>query len=59
MQKDKPKEKRKEKRVAYRTILPWMAHETQYCSFRYIFGTAYSAKTDASEMSPGICPAEG
>lgn len=38
--------------VSYRTILPWMAHETQYCSFRYILGTEYSAKTEASEMSP-------
>lgn len=37
---------------AYRTILPWMAHETQYWSFRYILGTAYSAKTEASEISP-------
>lgn len=35
-----------------RTILPWMAQETQYCSFRYILGTAYSGNTDASEMSP-------
>jgi hypothetical protein len=38
--------------VAYRTILPWMAHETQYWSFRYILGTVYSEKTDASEISP-------
>ena len=29
-----------------------MAHETQYCNLRYIFGTAYSGKTDASEISP-------
>ena len=29
-----------------------MAQETQYCSFKYIFGTAYSAKTEASEISP-------
>ena len=29
-----------------------MAQETQYCSFRYIFGTVYSLKTEASEMSP-------
>jgi len=29
-----------------------MAQETQYCSFRYILGTVYSAKTEASEMSP-------
>lgn len=36
----------------YRTILPWMAQETQYCSLRYILGTVYSAKTEASEMSP-------
>ena len=36
----------------YRTILPWMAQETQYCSLRYIFGTAYSGKTEASEISP-------
>lgn len=28
-----------------------MAQLTQYCSFRYIFGTAYSANTEASEMS--------
>jgi hypothetical protein len=37
---------------AYRTILPWMAQEMQYWSFRYILGTAYSAKTEASEISP-------
>ena len=37
----------------YRTILPWMAQETQYCSLRYILGTVYSAKTEASEISPG------
>jgi hypothetical protein len=37
---------------SYRTILPWMAQETQYCSFRYIFGTEYSLKTEASEISP-------
>lgn len=30
-----------------------MAQETQYCSFRYILGTVYSAKTEASEISPG------
>jgi hypothetical protein len=36
----------------YRTILPWMAQETQYWSLRYILGTEYSAKTEASEMSP-------
>lgn len=29
-----------------------MAQETQYCSLRYILGTVYSAKTEASEMSP-------
>lgn len=29
-----------------------MAHETQYCSFRYILGTEYSGKTEASEISP-------
>jgi len=29
-----------------------MAQETQYCSFRYILGTVYSAKTEASEISP-------
>lgn len=29
-----------------------MAHETQYWSFKYILGTAYSAKTEASEISP-------
>lgn len=39
-------------KTTYRTILPWMAQETQYCSFRYILGTVYSAKTEASEMSP-------
>lgn len=37
----------------YRTILPWIAQDTQYCSLRYILGTVYSAKTEASEMSPG------
>lgn len=26
--------------ASYRTIFPWMAQDTQYCSFRYIFGTA-------------------
>ena len=31
-----------------------MAQETQYCNLRYIFGTAYSAKTEASEISPVI-----
>jgi hypothetical protein len=36
----------------YRTILPWIAQETQYWSLRYILGTEYSAKTEASEMSP-------
>ena len=36
----------------YRTILPWMAQETQYCSLRYILGTVYSWKTEASEISP-------
>jgi len=39
-------------RGAYRTILPWMAQDTQYCSLRYILGTAYSGKTEASEISP-------
>ena len=39
-------------KTTYRTILPWMAQETQYCNFRYILGTVYSAKTEASEMSP-------
>lgn len=29
-----------------------MAHDTQYCSFKYILGTEYSAKTEASEISP-------
>ncbi|CAL3971669.1 unnamed protein product [Diplocarpon coronariae] len=29
-----------------------MAHETQYCSLRYILGTVYSGNTDASEISP-------
>lgn len=38
----------------YRTILPWIAQETQYCSLRYILGTVYSAKTEASEISP-VC----
>jgi hypothetical protein len=37
----------------YRTILPWIAQETQYCSLRYILGTVYSANTEASEISPG------
>lgn len=39
--------------VTYRTILPWMAQETQYCSLRYILGTVYSGNTEASEISPG------
>jgi len=38
--------------LTYRTILPWMAQETQYCSLRYILGTVYSGNTDASEISP-------
>jgi hypothetical protein len=38
--------------VTNRTIFPWMAQETQYWSFRYILGTVYSGKTDASEISP-------
>jgi hypothetical protein len=38
--------------VTYRTILPWMAQETQYCNLRYILGTVYSGNTDASEISP-------
>ena len=29
-----------------------MAHETQYWSFKYILGTEYSEKTEASEISP-------
>jgi hypothetical protein len=29
-----------------------MAQETQYWSFKYIFGTLYSGKTEASEISP-------
>jgi hypothetical protein len=29
-----------------------MAQDTQYWSFKYILGTAYSAKTEASEISP-------
>jgi hypothetical protein len=37
---------------AYRTIFPWMAQDTQYWSFRYILGTVYSGKTEASEISP-------
>jgi hypothetical protein len=37
----------------YRTIFPWMAQETQYWSFKYILGTVYSGKTEASEISPG------
>lgn len=36
----------------YRTILPWIAQETQYCSLRYILGTVYSENTEASEISP-------
>lgn len=39
---------------AYRTIFPWIAQETQYWSFRYILGTAYLVKTEASEISPII-----
>ena len=39
--------------ATYRTILPWMAQETQYCSLRYILGTVYSGNTEASEISPG------
>lgn len=38
--------------LSYRTILPWMAQETQYCNLRYILGTVYSGNTDASEISP-------
>jgi hypothetical protein len=40
------------KAKTYRTIFPWIAHETQYWSFKYILGTVYSGKTDASEISP-------
>jgi hypothetical protein len=29
-----------------------MAQDTQYWSFKYILGTEYSAKTEASEISP-------
>lgn len=29
-----------------------MAQDTQYWSFRYILGTVYSGKTEASEISP-------
>ena len=29
-----------------------MAQETQYCNFKYILGTEYSGKTEASEISP-------
>jgi hypothetical protein len=29
-----------------------MAQDTQYCSFKYILGTVYSGKTEASEISP-------
>jgi hypothetical protein len=43
----------------YRTILPWMAHETQYWSFKYILGTVYSGKTEASEISPVRTVSEG
>lgn len=32
-----------------------MAQETQYCSLRYILGTVYSGKTEASEISPADC----
>jgi hypothetical protein len=35
---------------AYRTIFPWMAQETQYWSFKYILGTAYSAKADGESL---------
>ena len=38
--------------LTYRTILPWIAQETQYCNLRYILGTVYSEKTEASEISP-------
>jgi hypothetical protein len=31
-----------------------MAQETQYWSFRYILGTEYSLKTEASEISPAV-----
>jgi hypothetical protein len=40
--------------VTYRTIFPWIAQETQYCSLRYILGTVYSGNTDASEISPRL-----
>lgn len=42
---------RRPSRERTRTILPWIAHETQYWSFKYILGTVYSGKTDASEIS--------
>ena len=42
-----------------RTILPWIAQETQYWSFRYILGTVYSGKTEASEMSPAQSQFQG
>lgn len=32
-----------------------MAQDTQYCNLRYILGTAYSGKTEASEISPRYC----
>jgi hypothetical protein len=43
---------RRPSRERTRTIFPWMAHETQYWSFKYILGTVYSGKTEASEISP-------
>jgi len=43
---------RRPSRERTRTILPWMAQETQYCNFRYILGTVYSGNTEASEISP-------
>jgi len=42
---------RRPSRERTRTILPWMAQETQYCNFRYILGTVYSGNTEASEIS--------
>jgi len=42
---------RRPSRDRTRTIFPWMAQLTQYWSFKYILGTVYSAKTEASEIS--------
>ena len=50
---------RRPSRERTRTILPWIAQETQYWSLRYILGTVYSGKTEASEMSPARSQFQG